>query len=148
MKVSFQKITYPTKRHPKMKHKSKRYFPECFVYNAVLCQRGKNLWSLSICQSIAFFLPHFLLYFNRGGKNYLSRNKSRILNTALLYPFVSWFTFIKMWKLTGYWEVTGSSSLKEIIKFTRWHTPPSLVDFSLAWVRSNQWNTSTSLRKN
>lgn len=75
------------------------------------------------------FFFYIFFYTLIGVEKYLSRNKSQILNTALLYPFVSWFTFIKMWKLTWYWEVTDSSSLKEIIKFIRWYTTPSLIDF-------------------
>lgn len=119
-----------------MKNKSNRYFPETFVYNEVLCQRGKSLRlsSLSICQSIAFFLLHFLLYFNRGGKN-ICQGMSRILNAPLLYPFISWFTVIKMWKLTWYWEVTDSS-LTEIHQMR--HKP--LLHSLLLWLWSDITN--------
>lgn len=143
MKVSFQKIKYSSTRHPKMRHKSKSYFPECFVHNAMLCQRGKILWSLSIWKQLPFFF-YIPLYSLIGVEKYFSRNKLWILNAALLYPFVSWFIFIKMWKLAWYWEATDSLSLKEIIKFTRWCTTPSLIDFLFSWFRSKQWNTSTS----
>lgn len=125
MNASFQKITLPSKRHHKTKQKSRKYFSECFVHNALLCQRGKNLWSLSICQLIAVFLQYFLVYFNKGGKKYLLGIKSQILNTTLIYPSISWFSFIGMWKLTWYWEVIDSS-LKEI-KFTRWYIQTSLL---------------------
>lgn len=143
MKVSFQKIKYPSTRHLKMRHKSKAYFPECFVYNAMSCQRGKSLWSLSIWKQLPFFFYN-PLYNLIGVEKYFSRNKLQILNAALLYPFVSWFIFIKMWKLAWYWEAAETLSLKEIIKFTRWHTIPSLMDFLLTWFRSKQWNISTS----
>lgn len=143
MKVSFQKIKYPSTRHPKMRHKSKAYFPECFVHSAMLCQRGKNIWSLSIWKQLpfSFYSPLYTLI---GVEKYFSRNKLWILKAALLYPFVSWFIFIKMWKLAWYWEAADCLSLKEIIKFTRWYTTPSLIDFLLSWFRSKQWNTSTS----
>lgn len=76
------------------------------------------------------FYIFFYISIGVGKKTCSSRNKSWILNTALLYPFVSWSTFIKMWKLTWYWEVTDSS-LKEIIIvyqmrhncFTHWFFP-------------------------
>lgn len=126
-----------------MKNKSNRYFPETFVYNEVLCQRGKSLClsSLSICQSIAFFLLHFLLYFNRGGKKYLSGNVTDIeCSSPLSFYFM----------VHCHQNVEADMVLRSYRLFFNRNSPdetqtsPSLIDSSLALVRYNQWNGSTS----
>lgn len=137
MKVSFQKIKYPSIRHPKMRHKSKVYFPECFVHNAMLCQRSKNLWSLSIWKKLPFLL-YILLYTLIGVEKIFVKEQVANIECSSYLSFVSWFIFIKKWKLSWYWEVADSLSLKEILKFTRRYTTPYLTDFFLTWVRSTQ----------
>lgn len=96
------------------------------LYIMLCCVKEVKIYEVfQSANQLLFFFNIFLYTLIRVEKKYLLGIKSQILNTTLIYPSISWFSFIGTWKLTWYWEVIDSS-LKEI-KFTRWYIQTSLL---------------------